>query len=77
VPEFIKDHISAALMVLGTVVGVFGIIGLRAAPPIEWFIAGVVLCGIGGGCFFAASRISPRTFRGNEKPKPTETRSDI
>jgi hypothetical protein len=65
VPEFIKDHLAAMFVILGSVVGVLGIIAIQAGPAtLEYFVAGVVLCCLGGACFFAASKISPSVVRG-------------
>ena len=67
-PEFIKDHLAAVFVALGSVVGVLGIIAIQAGPPtLEYFVAGVVLCCLGGACFFAASKISPSVVRGVEQ----------
>ena len=59
-PEFIKDHIAAVFIVVGSVIGVFGIGLIQVGPPAwEWFIAGVVLCGIAALCFIAAWKLNP------------------
>jgi hypothetical protein len=79
VPEFIKDHLSATFIVLGCVVGALGIIAIRAGPPtLEYLVAGVVLCCLGGACFFAASKISASVFGGvGQRNKQPRNESDI
>lgn len=59
-PDFIKEHLSAVLLVVGAIVGFFGLVFIQAGPPtLEYIIGGAVLIGIAVLMFVAARQINP------------------
>jgi len=58
-PDSVRDHLHAVCLLIGVVVGIVGVLWLRAAVTFEHHLGAFILVTIAGVFIFGAYRLKP------------------